>query len=124
MGKWVVDREATVAQFSAGTDASSETVGEGFLKELAAGLRKGASHLILAQFEGLELEFTATEMRRTRQGVGGAVGYQVIERPEAGRLVLQYDDGEIATWSRSDGGIRMRLPGEEEHWIHFKAAGK
>lgn len=122
VGKWVVDREATLQQFSAAAEAPSESVGENFLKEIAAGLRKGASHLILAQFEGLQLEFTPTELRRTRQGVGEAMAYEVIERPADGRLVLRYADGEIVTWSRSPGGIRMRLPGEEDHWIYFQPA--
>lgn len=122
VGKWVVDHETTVANFSTGANAPAGTAGEGFLKEIVAGLQKGASRLLLAQFEGVEVEFTATEMRRVRNGIGEAVGYKIIERPEAGRLVVQYDDDEIMTWSRSENGIRMRLPGEEEHWIHFKAA--
>ncbi len=124
VGKWVVDRETTVANFSSEAKAPAETAGEGFLKELVAGLQKGASRLLVAQFEGVEIEFTPTEMRRIRNGVGEAIGYKIIERPEAGRLVVQYDDGEIMTWSRGENGIRMRLPGEEEHWIHFKAAAK
>ncbi len=119
VGKWVLDRETTIAHLTAGK-AKGDTPGEGFLKELVSGLQKGVSHLILAQFEGEEIEFTATEMRRIRNGVGEATAYKIIERPEPGQVVVQYANDEIMTWSRSEKGIRMRLPGEEEHWIHFK----
>lgn len=119
IGKWELDRETTIAHLSAGK-AKTDTPGEGFLKELVSGLQKGVSHLLLAQFEGEEIEFTATEMRRVRNGLGEATGYRIIERPAAGTAVIQFENDEIVTWSRSDTGIRMRLPGEEEHWIYFK----
>ena len=121
VGKWTLDRETTIANLTADRDAASGTPGEGFLKEFVAGLQKGVSHLLLARFEGVEVEFTATEMRRIRHGTGEAIGYEMIERPEPGRVVLRYADGEIATWSRAETGVRMRLPGEEEHWIYFRA---
>lgn len=119
-GKWTLDRDTTVARLTAGQEKPGATPGEGFLKELVTGLQKGVSRLLLTQFEGVEVEFTATEMRRMRNGTGEAVVYEVIERPEAGTVVLKYADGEIVTWSRAETGIRMRLPGEEEHWIYFK----
>lgn len=121
IGKWTFDRETTIAQLSAGEDKPEGSPGEGFLKEIVTGLQKGVSRLLLTQFEGVEVEFTATEMRRMRNGTGEAVAYEVIERPESGTLVLKYADGEIVTWSRAETGVRMRLPGEEEHWIYFKA---
>jgi hypothetical protein len=120
IGKWTLDRETTIANLTAGQDQPAGNPGEGFLKELVTGLQKGVSRLLLTQFEGVEVEFTATEMRRMRNGTGEAVTYEVIEKPGAGTVVLKYADGEIVTWGRADSGIRMRLPGEEEHWIYFK----
>jgi len=121
VGKWTLDRDTTVAQLSEG-EAPAATPGEGFLKEVVTGLQKGLSRMLLTQFEGVEIEFTATDFRRTRNGVGEAQTYKIIEKPEAGRVVIQFADGEIATWARAETGLKMRLPGEEEHWIYFKRA--
>lgn len=123
VGKWELDRETTIAMLTEGRPAG-DNPGEGFLKELVSGLQKGVSHLILAQFEGEEIEFTANEMRRVRNGMGEATAYRIIERPEPGRVVIQYANDEIMTWSRSESGIRMRLPGEEEHWVYFRRLRK
>ena len=120
IGKWTLDRETTIANLTAADGRPPANPGEGFLKELVTGLQKGVSRLLLTQFEGVEVEFTATEMRRIRNGAGEATAYEIIERPEAGRVVVKYADGEIITWSRAETGIRMRLPGEEEQWIYFK----
>jgi hypothetical protein len=46
--------------------------------------------------------------------------YEIIERPTADRSVVKFADGEISTWSRHPGGIRMLLPGEQERWVYFK----
>jgi len=121
IGKWTLDRDTTLANLTAGEEMPAANPGEGFLKELVTGLQKGVSRLLLTQFEGVEIEFTATEMRRVQNGTGEAVGYEVIERPEPGTVVLKYADGEIVTWSRAGTGLRTRLPGEEEHWIYFTA---
>lgn len=120
-GKWTLDRETTLAQLAGDEGKPAANPGEGFLKDLVTGLQKGVSRLLLTQYEGVEIEFTATEMRRIRNGAGAAVTYEVIERPEPGRAVLKYADGEIVTWGRTETGVRMRLPGDEEQWVHFKA---
>lgn len=119
VGKWTLDRETTVAAL---TPAAPEptTPEKGFLKEVVSGLQKGLSRLLLTQFEGVEIEFTTSEMRRVRNGVGEAMAYKIIEKPGGGRLVLQYADGEIATWAKAETGVKMRLPGEEESWVYFK----
>lgn len=122
VGKWTLDKELTIANLTAGDPAAPESPGEGFLKELANGLQKGVSRLLLTPFEGTVLEFTATERRRTRDGSGEVTTYEILERPAGDRYVLKFADGEISTWSRHAGGIRMLLPGEQENWIYFKAA--
>lgn len=122
VGKWTLDKETTIAHLNAGDPAASGSPGEGFLKELAAGLQKGVSRLLLAPFEGVEVEFTATERRRLRDGTGEVTAYEVIERPASDRCVLKFADGEISTWGRHPGGIRMLLPGERESWIYFAPA--
>ncbi|HQZ27594.1 MAG TPA: hypothetical protein PK648_05560, partial [Verrucomicrobiales bacterium] len=71
------------------------------------------------QFEGVVIEFTATEMRRVRNGAGEATLYEVIDQPATGTLVLKYESGEIVTWSKVDTGIRMKLPGEIKQWVYF-----
>ncbi len=121
VGRWTLDRETTVANLSAGA-AEATTPGEGFLKEVVAGVQKGVSRLLLTPFEGVEIEFTATEMRRTRNGSGSFMAYEIVERPASGTVVVKYADGEIATWSRTETGVRMRLPGGEERWVYFRAA--
>ncbi len=121
VGKWTLDREATIAGLSADTEATPDSPGAGFLRELAAGLQKGVSRLILAPYEGIEVEFTATERRRLRNGSGEVTAYEILERPASDRYVLQFADGEISTWNRCEGGIRKLLPGseEKEQWIYF-----
>lgn len=120
IGKWTLDRETTVAKMTAGPGQPAANPGEGFLKDLVDGLQKGVSRLLLTRFEGVEIEFTAAEMRRIRNGTGEAVTYEVIEKPAADTVVLKYADGEIVTWGRADTGVRMRLAGEHEQWIYFK----
>lgn len=121
VGTWTLDKETTIANLGAGDPAASDSAGEGFLKELAPGLQKGVSRLLLTPFEGTVLEFTPTERRRTRDGSGEVSAYEIIERSAPDRYVVKLADGEISTWSRHPGGIRMLLPGGQEHWIYFKA---
>ncbi len=120
VGKWTLDRELTLSMISAqkepGTNAS-----EGFLKELVTGLQKGVSRILLTQFEGVEIEFTSTEIRRVRNGVGEAEGYMIIERPDSATAVVEYEDGEIVTWNKVESGVRMKLPGDHEQWVYFRA---
>lgn len=119
LGKWTLDRELTLSMISA-TQDPAKNPGEGFLKDIVSGVQKGLSRMLLTQFEGAEIEFTATEMRRTRNGVGEAKGYRVIERPDSSTAVLQFDDGEIVTWCKVSTGVRMKLPGDVEQWVYFK----
>lgn len=119
LGKWTLDRELTLSMISTAQDAGRNP-GEGFLKDIVSGLQKGLSRILLTQFEGVEIEFTATEMRRVRNGVGEAKGYQIIERPDTSTAVLRFDDGEIVTWSKVSTGVRMKLPGDVEQWVYFK----
>jgi hypothetical protein len=119
VGKWTLDREATVAGLS-DDPSPARNAGEGFLKEVAAGLQKGVATLLLAGFEGVEIEFTPTERRRHRQGGGDFEGYRIIERPAPDRVVLQFDGGQAETWAKAGGGIRLKLPGEEERWVVFR----
>jgi hypothetical protein len=120
-GKWALDKELTLSMISA-AESPADNPGEGFLKELVTGLQKGVSRILLTQFEGIIIEFTPTEMRRMRNGVGVATFYEVIDRPAAGTLVLKYENGEIVTWSKVDTGIRMKLPGDVEQWVYFSRA--
>lgn len=116
VGKWTLDKERTVQELGR-TEAPE---GDGLLKDLVGGLQKGISRVMLSQFDGVELEFTQNELRRLRNGVGEAQSYEIIERPSRDTYVVQYEDGEIATWSRVEGGIRMKLPGETERWVWFE----
>ncbi len=119
VGKWTLDKELTLSMISTPSD-SGRNPGEGFLKDIVSGIQKGLSRVLMTQFEGTEIEFTGTEMRRVRNGVGEAKAYRVIERPDSGTVLLQFDDGEIVTWSRSESGVRMKLPGEVEQWVYFR----
>jgi len=118
-GKWTLDRELTLSKISAPAESGSSP-GDGFLKDLVGGLQKGISRLLLTQFEGVEIEFTPTEYRRVRHGVGESVTYRVIERPDASTVVVQYGGGEIVTWNRVQTGVRMKLPGDAGQWVYFR----
>lgn len=120
VGKWSLDQERTLQAIT--SEPVAEGNGKGLLKDIVTGLQKGISRVMLAQFEGVTLEFTPTELRRTRNGVGEARTYEIIEKPESGTYVVKYEDGEIVTWKKVDGGISMKLTGEAEHWIYFAPA--
>ena len=119
IGKWTLDRELTLSKISAPAEPGGSP-GEGFLKDLVTGMHKGVSRLLLTQFEGVEIEFTPTELRRIRNGVGEAITYKVIERPDRATVVIQYEDGEIVTWNQVETGVRMKLPGALEQWVYFR----
>ena len=118
VGKWTLDRELTLSKIAAPVEPGA-TQGEGFLKDLVTGLQKGVSRVLLTKYEGVEIEFTATEMRRIRNGVGEATGYKIIDRPDPSTAVLQHSDGEIVTWNKVGTGLRMKLPGDLEQWVYF-----
>ena len=119
IGKWTLDRELTLSKISAPAEPGGSP-GEGFLKDLVTGMQKGVSRLLLTQFEGVEIEFTPTELRRIRNGIGEAITYKVIERPDRATVVIQYEDGEIVTWNQVETGVRMKLPGALEQWVYFR----
>ena len=119
IGKWTLDRELTLSKISAPAEPGGSP-GEGFLKDLVTGMQKGVSRLLLTQFEGVEIEFTPTELRRIRNGVGEAITYKVIERPDRATVVIQYEDGEIVTWNQVETGVRMKLPGALVQWVYFR----
>ena len=119
IGKWTLDRELTLSKISAPAEPGGSP-GEGFLKDLVTGMQKGVSRLLLTQLEGVEIEFTPTELRRIRNGVGEAITYKVIERPDRATVVIQYEDGEIVTWNQVETGVRMKLPGALEQWVYFR----
>lgn len=117
VGKWALDQERTLEAISA--EPADPGEGKGILKDLVNGLQKGVSRIMLSQFEDVVLDFTSTELRRTRNGVGEARTYEIIEKPTADTYVLKFDDGEIVTWHKVEGGIAMKLTGDKEHWIYF-----
>lgn len=119
IGKWTLDRDLTLSKISAPAEPGSSP-GEGFLKDLVSGLQKGVSRILLTQFEGVVIEFTPTEFRRIRDGLGEATTYKVIERPDTSTVVIQYEGGEIVTWNKVETGIRMKLPGDVEQWVYFR----
>jgi len=120
IGKWTLDRELTLSKISAPAEPGGSP-GEGFLKDLVNGLQKGVSRILLSQFEGVEIEFTPTELRRIRNGIGESTTYKVIERPDMSTAVIQYEGGEIVTWNKVETGVRMKLPGDVEQWVYFRS---
>ncbi len=120
VGKWVLDQERTLEAITAEPAEPGE--GKGILKDLVDGLQKGLSRVMLAQFDGVTLEFTSTELRRIRNGVGEARTYEIIEKPASDSYIVKYEDGEIITWNKVEGGIAMKLVGDAEHWVYFSPA--
>lgn len=123
VGKWEFDKERTLAVLEQTAEAPpGETPGGGLLKDIVGGLQKGLSRVMFTQFEGTQFEFTATEIRRTRNGVGEAQEYEIIEKPSASSYLVKTDDGVIVTWAKVEGGLRLKLSGEGENWVYFKPA--
>ncbi|MCG8600802.1 MAG: hypothetical protein MI807_11715 [Verrucomicrobiales bacterium] len=123
VGKWTIDKERTLAEISSEEDAESTDGGGGLLKDIVSGLQKGFSRVILAQFEGVEVEFTKTEMRRMQEGMGEAQEYEIIDQPDPSTYTVKYADGDIVTWRKSDTGIRLKLAGEKGQkgmWVYFR----
>lgn len=117
-GKWTLDKESTLASIQ--NQAPAPGQGGGLLKEVFSDIKKGLSRVLLAPFEGTEYHITSTEVRTIRNGVGIARPYEVIERPDSDSIVIRYDNGEISTWSRAEGGLKLKLPGNEGSWVYFK----
>lgn len=118
VGKWTIDQERTVAELSPDGEPAQDA--EGLLKAIGQGLQKGLAQILLSQFKGTVLEFTPTELRKTRDGVGTTVEYEILERPTTSSYIVKYADGEITTWQKVEGGIRMKFSGgQKDHWVYF-----
>lgn len=123
VGKWTLDEERTLEELSAAENSAEPTSpGEGAVKDIVGGLKKGISRVMLTQFEGVVVEFTPSEYRHTRNGVGAVQEYEVIERPEKSVYLVKTADGNIDTWAKTDNGIRMMLTGESDTWVYFRPA--
>lgn len=121
VGKWELDKERTIsAMEQAETPDPNTGTGGNLLKDIVGGLQKGFSRVLLTQFESVQLEFTPTEARRTRNGVGEAQGYEIIEKPSPDTYLVKTDDGTIVTWGKTSGGVRLKLGDEADNWVYFK----
>ncbi|MDF1859858.1 MAG: hypothetical protein P1U87_06560 [Verrucomicrobiales bacterium] len=120
IGKWTIDQDRTLEAMTADQNPTPDEPGKGLLKDIVGGLQKGLSRVLLAQFEGVEVEFTSSEMRRVQGGVGEAQLYEIIDRPDASSYVVKYADGEIVTWSKVESGIRLKLTGDGGMWVYFR----
>ncbi len=118
VGKWEFDKERTLEAMTPPKDPQQ---GQGLLSEVVSGLQKGLSQLLFTQFNGVIIEYTGDEMRRTKDGAGEAIGYKVIEKPNADRRMIQYADGDIVTIERVEGGIRTLRSGDDKVWVYFRA---
>jgi len=124
VGEWELDRDRTLEEMGAAEakESEAEDAGAGLLEGIVGGLQKGFSRVMLARFEGTEIHFTKTEIRRVRNGTGEAQTYRIIERPDPDTFLVKYADGDIATWNRVEDGVRLKLPGEADHWVYFQPA--
>ncbi len=120
VGKWTLDKERTIEAMGQETTASQNEPGKGLLKDIVGGLQKGLSRVLLSQLEGTSIEFTNAEIRRISEGSGDAQDYEIIEKPDPDTYLVKYADGEIVTWSRVEGGIRLKMGGEPGAWIYFQ----
>ena len=122
VGKWEFDKQATeaAAKTAAGGDAAAA---KGFLESLSTKVGGAVSSAVAGQLEGTKLEITATELRRVgKDGSGSAVGYKIIERPNANTLVIQDTKGEIMTWNREGQLIWRTMDKEGKLRIYLKRA--
>jgi len=124
VGKWEVDREATMAAFNAaqGQADQKKEGGSGFLGEIIGGVQKGISRMLVAAMEDTTVEFTSSEFRRISDGSGVAQTYEIIDRPSAGVRVVKFASGEISTWAKAGSGIKRQLSEDQDLWIYFSRA--
>ncbi len=118
VGKWEFDKERTLEAMTPPKDPQQE---QSLLSGVVSGLQKGLSQLLFTQLNGVVIEYTGDEMRRTKDGAGEAIGYKVIEKPNADTRMIQYDDGDIVTIEQVEGGIRTLMSGDDKIWVYFKA---
>lgn len=123
IGEWTLDEERTIQALDQAPqpDAAKEP-GKAFLKDIVGGLQKGLSRVLLAPFEGTVVEFTKTEMRRTKDGSGEVTEYEIIDRPDGDTYLVKTADGSIVTWQRVEGGVRLKLTGDTDFWVYFRPA--
>ncbi len=126
VGKWTFDSDATMEaiQSVSADEPDPDNPAGGLLKGIVGGLQKGLSMVVISQLEGTDIEFTKDEMRRVRKGAGESQGYEIIEKVTSDRYLVQYDDGEITSWARTNNGIMMQLGTEDEIWVHFRPEGE
>ena len=124
VGRWTLDKEKTLSLMTEPEEGAPEDSGpaEAFLKDLAGGLQKGVSRFLLTHYEGVIIEFTDTEMRRLRGGSGETQTYEIVDQPDKDTYQVKMADGDIETWNRVEGGIRMKLTDEGDTWIYFRPA--
>ncbi|MEM1442154.1 MAG: hypothetical protein AAGF67_07410 [Verrucomicrobiota bacterium] len=122
VGKWELDKDRTVQELGNVEEPSPNAApgGGGLFKEIVGGLQKGLSRVLLTQFEGVKIEFTSDEQRKTKDGVGEALSYEILEKPDANTYLVKTDDGKIVTWEKVDSGIRLKLS-EGNDWVYFRA---
>jgi hypothetical protein len=122
IGKWEFDKQATenALKAASGGDAAAA---KGFLNDLTSKLGGAVSTAVAGQLEGMKLEFTASEMRRiNKDGSGGAVGYKVIEKPDANTIRIQDAKGEIMTFKREGQLIWRTMDKDGKFRIYLKRA--
>ena len=116
IGKWEFDKARTLEAMTAPEDSKTKNL----LSGVVTGLQKGLSQLLFTQLDGVTVEYTKKEMRRTKNGVGEAIGYKVIEEADEMTRIIQYDDGTIVTVQQVDNGLKSLMMGEHKVWIYFK----
>ena len=116
IGKWEFDKARTLEAMTAPEDSKTKNL----LSGVVTGLHKGLSQLLFTQLDGVTVEYTKKEMRRTKNGVGEAIGYKVIEEADEKTRIIQYDDGTIVTVQQVDNGLKSLMMGEHKVWIYFK----
>lgn len=126
VGRWTLDKEKTLSLMTEPEEGSPQASGpaETFLKDLAGGLQKGVSRFLLTHYDGVIIEFTDTEMRRLRGGVGETQTYEIVDQPDKDTYQVKMADGDIEIWNRVDEGIRLKLTDEGDTWIYFRPAAE
>jgi hypothetical protein len=116
IGKWEFDKGRTLDAMTPPEDPETNNL----LSGVVSGLQRGLSQLLFTQLDGVTIEYTKKEMRRTKNGVGEAIGYKVIEEVDEETRVIQYDDGDIVTVQRVENGLKSLMMGEHKVWVYFK----
>jgi hypothetical protein len=90
-------------------------------KEVKDGMGAMLVQQLMGQAGAGTLSFTATEATfKSPDGETKSRGYKILQRPDANTLVVESDDGEVSTFTRTGQHIAVESSGDLQFKAYFK----